>query len=32
MQRCEAIAQQMEKRPVTWDAINDFYRKTLAIK
>ncbi|MCC6727378.1 MAG: nucleotidyltransferase domain-containing protein [Saprospiraceae bacterium] len=32
MQHCEVIAKQMEKRPVTWDAINDFYRKTLDIK
>jgi predicted nucleotidyltransferase len=32
MQRCEAIAKGMEKRPVTWDAINDFYRKTLSLK
>ncbi len=32
MQHCEALAKGMEKRPVTWDAINDFYRKILDIK
>lgn len=32
MERCETIARNAEKRPVTWDAINDFYRKTLDIK
>lgn len=31
MERCETFARGMEKRPVTWDAINDFYRKTLNI-
>lgn len=32
MERCESIAKATEKRPVTWNAINDFYRKTLDIK
>lgn len=32
LERCETIARATEKRPVTWDAINDFYRKTLEIK
>lgn len=32
MERCETIARNAEKRPVTWDAINDFYQKTLDIK
>jgi hypothetical protein len=32
MMRCETIGRSMEKRTVTWDAINDFYRKTLDIK
>ncbi len=32
MGRCETIARTMEKRPVAWDAINGFYRETLAIK
>jgi predicted nucleotidyltransferase len=31
-ERCETVARSMEKRPVTWDAINDFYRKTLNIQ
>lgn len=32
MERCLTISRNTEKRPVTWGAINDFYRKTLDIQ
>lgn len=32
MERCETIARSLEKRHPAWDAINDFYCKTLDIK